>query len=57
MIIHTKYFYLLYWICDNQRFEIRKYYLIFSSVNGYFKENYGKNYLTLVPINGSKEKK
>ena len=31
-------------------------YLIFSEVNGYFKENNENKYLTLVPTNESKEK-
>ena len=30
-------------------------YLIFSSVNGSFEENNGNKYLTVVPINESKE--
>ena len=30
-------------------------YLIFSSVNGSFEENNGNKYLTIVPINESKE--
>ena len=31
-------------------------YLIFSKVNGYFEENNGNEYLTLVPTSESKEK-
>ena len=31
-------------------------YLIFNKVNGYFEEINGNKYLTLVPINESKEK-
>ena len=31
-------------------------YLIFSKVNGFFEEINGNKYLTLVPINESKEK-
>ena len=31
-------------------------YLIFNKVNGYFKETNGNKYLTLAPINESKEK-
>ena len=37
--------YLLYWICDDKRFEIRKIFfsvnplhLIFRNINGYFEE-------------------
>ena len=30
--------------------------IIFSKVNGYFEENNGNKYLTLVPTNESKEK-
>ena len=52
---------LLHWICDNQRFKIRKInsvnalYLIFNKVNGYFEEINGNKYLTQVSSNESKE--
>ena len=42
--------YLLYWVCDDQRFEICKInsinrlYLIISKVNGYFEEVNGNKY-------------
>ena len=51
--------YLLHWIYEGQRFEMRKInianplHIIVSKVNGYFTEIIGNKYLTLVP---SKEK-
>ena len=37
-------------------FSVNPLYLIFNKVNGYFEEINGNKYLTLVPINESKEK-
>ena len=57
--------YVLCWICDDQRFKIRKYlytfrpntlYLVFNKVNGYFEEINRSKYLTLAPLNETKEK-
>ena len=49
---YKKYSYLLYWICDNQRFEIRKslyckFFILFffKKGNGYFEETNGKKIL------------
>ena len=59
---NTKYSYLLYWICNDQRHSkyvkinnVNSLYLIFSKVNGYFEEINKNKYLTLVPTNESKE--
>ena len=59
---HTKYSYLLHWICNNQRFKTHKnngaypLYLIINKVNRYFEEINENKHLSLVPINESKEK-
>ena len=37
--------------------SVNRLYPIFSKVNGYFEENNGSKYLTLVPTNKSKKKK
>ena len=36
--------------------SVNPFYLIFNKVNKYFKETNGNKYLTLAPINKSKEK-
>ena len=60
---YKRYSYLLYWICDDKRFKIRKnlqpkfFVPFFKYMNGYFEEINGNRYLTLVPTNKSKEKK
>ena len=52
----------LHWICDDQRFEIRKnlqcksFIPYFSRVNRYFEEVNRNKYLALVPTNESLEK-
>ena len=55
-----KNYYLLYWICDNQRFELCKnlnlVYLIFNKVNGYLKEINRNEYIMLIPTTENKEK-
>ena len=37
-------------------YRVNSLYLIFINVSGYFEENNGNKYLTLVPTNQSKEK-
>ena len=62
MKIIQKHSYLLYWICDDKRFEIRKnlycksFYLIFRNVNVYVEEINGNQNLTLVLTKESKTK-
>ena len=53
-----KYFCLLHWIHDDQRFNIsiNPLQLIFNKVNGYFEEINENKYSTLVPTNECKEK-
>ena len=57
-----KYFCILNWICDDQRFEyiktnsVNPLYLILSKVNRKFEEINKNKYLTLVPTIDSKEK-
>ena len=55
----TLYKNILYW--KNSKYvkiySANPLYLIFSNVNGYFEENNGNKYLTLVPTNENKEKK
>ena len=41
---------------DLNIYSVNPLYLIFNKVNGYFEEINGNKYLTLVPINKSKEK-
>ena len=62
---HTKHSYLLYWKCDDQRFDktyiVKTYsanplHLIFRNVNWYFGEINKCEYLTLVPTNENKKK-
>ena len=36
-------------------YSVNPFYLIFGNVNGYFEENYGNKYLTLVSTNESKK--
>ena len=56
-----KNFYLLHWVCDDQRLEtcrinsVNPLYLIFRKGNEYFGETNAKKYLTLIPTNESKE--
>ena len=53
--------YLLYWICEDQRFKMCKInsvnplYFIFNKVNGYFEEINGSKYITLVSTNESQK--
>ena len=55
--------YLLYWICDDKRFEIRKIFfsvnplhLIFRNVNLYFEEINKSKFLALFLTKKAKEK-
>ena len=55
--------YLLYWICDDKRFEIRKiffrvnpFHLILRNVNGYFEEINKSKCLALFLTKKAKEK-
>ena len=57
-----KYYYLLYWTCDDQRFEIlenlwQKFFVpCFQIHDLYFEEINGNKYSPLVPTNETKEK-
>ena len=57
---HAKIF--LFTICDGKRFKIRKnlqcksFVPYFQNVNGFFEENNGNKYLSVVPTNESKGK-
>lgn len=53
MKYHTKYSYLLHWLCDLS--SVKPLYLFIDKTNWYIEESKENKYLTLVPADESKE--